>query len=243
MIQKFKRYILAQQYTPGFVGLWVNPFYLARRGLLEAIGKMAPKMKGCLLDVGCGRKPYRNLFRVDEYVGLEIDTPENRSNKQADFFYDGKAFPFMSNEFDGVFCSQVLEHVFAPDQFLGEINRVLKDDGLLLLTVPFVWDEHEQPWDFARYSSFGLKSLLERNGFEVLEQRKTNADVRVLFQLTNAYLQKVLWTRSSILNLLFCVFLMAPFNILGVVLHRLLPRNPDLYLDQVVLARKKVAND
>ena len=242
MMQTFKRYILAQQYTPGVVGLWVNPFYLARRGLLEEIGKIAPKMKGRLLDVGCGRKPYRNLFRVDEYVGLEIDTPENRASKQADFYYDGKAFPFISNEFDGVVCNQVLEHIFTPDQFLGEISRVLKNDGLLLLTVPFVWDEHEQPWDFARYSSFGLKSLLERNGFEVLEQRKTNADVRVLFQLTNAYLQKVLWTRSSIMNLLFCAILMAPFNLLGVALHRLLPRNPDLYLDQVVLARKKVGN-
>ncbi len=86
MMQTFKRYILAQQYTPGFVGIWVNPFYFARRGLLEEIGKMAPKMKGRLLDVGCGRKPYQNLFRVDEYVGLEIDTPENRLNKQADFF-------------------------------------------------------------------------------------------------------------------------------------------------------------
>ncbi len=112
----------------------------------------------------------------------------------------------------------------------------------MLLTVPFVWDEHEQPWDFARYSSFGLKSLLERNGFEVLEQRKTNADVRVLFQLTNAYLQKILWTRYSFLNLLFCAILMTPINILGVALYRFLPRNPDLYLDQVVLARKKVGN-
>lgn len=200
-------------------------------------------MEGRLLDVGCGRKPYRGLFQTNEYVGLEIDTPENRANKQADFYYDGNKFPFVSDEFDGVICNQVLEHVFTPDQFLDEIHRVLKNDGLLLLTVPFVWDEHEQPWDFARYSSFGLKNLVERNGFEILEQRKTNADVRALFQLINAYLQKVLWTKSSVMNLILCAILMAPFNILGMVLYRLLPRNPDLYLDQVVLARKKVSND
>lgn len=243
MMQRIRRYIYAQQYTPGFAGIWVNPFYLARRGLLDAMIKIAPKMHGRLLDVGCGRKPYRKLFRVGEYVGLEIDTPENRANKQADFFYDGKEFPFRSLEFDGVVCNQVIEHIFAPEQFLGEISRTLNDGGLLLLTAPFVWDEHEQPWDYARYSSFGLQSLLERNGFEVLEQHKTNADVRVLFQLINAYLQKVLWTRSPIMNLLFCATLMAPFSILGVILHRILPRNPDLYLDQVVLARKKAGND
>lgn len=98
--------------------------------------------------------------------------------------------------YGGVICNQVLEHVFNPDLFLQEIFRVLKPGGKLLMTVPFVWDEHEQPWDYARYSSFGLRSLLERNGFIVDEQRKTNADARVLFQLINAYLYKALQASS-----------------------------------------------
>ncbi|CAG1003541.1 hypothetical protein MTYP_03101 [Methylophilaceae bacterium] len=242
MIAIIKKYILGQQYAPDFVGLWLNPFYHSRSGLRKAIGQMATSMSGRLLDVGCGRKPYRELFRVEEYVGLEIDTPENRANKQADFFYDGGQFPFSNRDFDGVVCNQVLEHVFTPDRFLGEIHRVLKADGMLLLTVPFVWDEHEQPWDYARYSSFGLKSLLEKNGFEVMRQQKVNADVRVLFQLVNAYLFKVLWTRWAVVNLLICVTVMAPSNILGVLLYKVLPANSDLYLDQVVLARK-VADD
>ena len=238
MMHAFKRYALAQQYNPGFAGLWVNPFYHARRGLYRAIAEMAARFDGRLLDVGCGRKPYQDLFRANEYVGLEIDTPGNRAHKQADFFYDGKTFPFPDQCFDGVICNQVLEHIFTPDQFLHEVKRVLKPEGDLLLTVPFIWDEHEQPWDYARYSSFGLKSLLEKNGFQVIEQRKINADVRVLFQLVNAYLFKVLWTRHPVLNLLICAIAMAPFNILGALLYRLLPANPDLYLDQVVLARK-----
>ncbi|TAN35197.1 class I SAM-dependent methyltransferase [Patescibacteria group bacterium] len=242
MIRAIKQYVLKQQYTPGFLGLWLNPFYHARSELGKAIGQMAPSMRGRLLDVGCGRKPYREMFLANEYVGLEIDTPENRANKQADFFYDGNSFPFGEQDFDGVVCNQVLEHVFIPDQFLGEIYRVLKPKGLLLLTVPFVWDEHEQPWDYARYSSFGLKSLLEKNGFEVLKQRKTNADVRMLFQLVNAYSFKVLWTRWPVINLLICATVMAPFNILGAFLYKVLPANPDLYLDQVVLARK-IANE
>lgn len=238
MMHALKRYVLAQQFNPGLMGLMVNPFYHARRGLHLAIAGMAPRIEGRLLDVGCGRKPYRNLFAATEYVGMEIDTPENRANKQADCFYDGTCFPFPDQYFDGVICNQVLEHVFTPDLFLTEIERVLKPGGKLLLTVPFVWDEHEQPWDYGRYSSFGLKSLLEKNGFEVAEQRKINADVRVLFQLINAYLYKVLWTRQPIVNALVCVVVMAPFNILGALLYRLLPANHDLYLDQLVLARK-----
>ncbi len=238
MLQTVKRYILAQQYNPGVVGLWLNPFYHARRGLYQAIAEAAPRLAGRLLDVGCGRKPYRRLFQASEYVGLEIDTPENRAHKQADYYYDGRDFPFPDRCFDGVICNQVLEHVFDPDRFLGEIARVLRPNGMLLLTVPFVWDEHEQPWDYARYSSYGLKSLLERNSYEVVLQRKINPDVRVLFQLTNAYLYKVLWTRWSIVNALVCALIMAPVNILGTLLYRILPSNPDLYLDQLVAARK-----
>lgn len=132
--------------------------------------------------------------------------------------------------------------LFKPDGFLGEIHRVLTPDGLLLLTVPFVWDDHEQPWDYARYSSFGLKELLERNGFQLLRQQKIIADVRVLFQLINSYLFKVLWTRWPLANLLICVVVMAPFNIFGLLLYKLLPANPDLYLDQAVLAWKVCAS-
>lgn len=241
MMQALKRYVLAQQFNPGLVGLLVNPFYHARRGLHRAIAEMAPRLEGRLLDVGCGRKPYQSLFPAIEYIGLEIDTPENRARKQADYYYDGESFPFTEQHFDGVICNQVLEHVFTPDLFLGEIHRVLKPGGKLLLTIPFVWDEHEQPRDYARYSSFGVKSLLEKNGFEVAEQLKINADVRVLIQLMNAYLYKILWTSQPILNLLVCVVVMAPVNILGALLYRLLPANPDLYLDQLVLARKVVA--
>lgn len=238
MIGRIEKYIRHQQYAPGLVGLFLNPFYHARRGLRNGISCVAPQMSGKLLDIGCGRKPYQDLFRVNEYVGLEIDTPENRANKSADIFYDGELFPFESEFFDGAICNQVLEHVFTPDRFLGEIHRVLKPGGKLLLTVPFVWDEHEQPYDYARYTSFGLRNMLEKNGFEMLEHRKINADIRVLFQLTNAYLYKVLWTRWSAVNLLTCAMVMAPFNILGLLLCKLLPENPDLYLDQVVLVRK-----
>jgi ubiquinone/menaquinone biosynthesis C-methylase UbiE len=103
-------------------------------------------------------------------------------------FYDSAHFPFADGEFDSALCSQVLEHVFTLDTFLAEINRVIKPGSKPLLTLPFVWDEYEQPYDFARYSSFGLKAFLERHGFEVLQQRKTLPDLRVIFQLVNGYL-------------------------------------------------------
>ncbi len=106
------------------------------------------------------------------------------------------------------------------------------------MTVPFVWDEHEQPYDYARYSSFGLKHILNENGFEVIEQRKSNNGIEVIFQLLNDYIFKKTVTKSGYLNLLFILLLMAPVNMIGFIFSKVLPRNNDLYLDNIVLAKK-----
>ena len=223
---------------PGVLGILTNPFYFARRGLVLGIREFASQVHGRVLDVGCGNRPYEQLFDASEYVGLELDTPENRLTKTADVYYSGTVFPFEPNSFDSVVCNQVFEHIFEPEAFLREIGRVLKNQGRLLLTVPFVWDEHEQPRDFGRYSSFGLRALLSRNGFEVLELRKTVDDIRVIFQMLNAYIFKKTCVRNPYLSLLLTLILIAPFNLAGTVLSWLTPSNEDLYLDNVVLARK-----
>lgn len=227
-----------EQFNPGLLGLFINPFFLARRRLRRAVAAMAGELSGRLLDVGCGTKPYRDLFQVSEYLGLDIDSETTRRQGTADVLYDGSAFPFESGRFDAVLCNQVLEHVFEPAQFLGEIHRVLAPGGKLLLTIPFVWDEHEQPWDYARYSSFGLKALLQRHGFVVRRHEKLLDDASMLFQLLNAYCFKVLRTRSAALNLLVVALVMAPLSALGWLAGRLLPRNPDLFLDQIVVAER-----
>lgn len=241
MLSLLKQYIASQQFNPGLAGLFVNPFYFARKGLFDNISALAKQVEGEVLDVGCGQKPYESLFQAARYVGLELDTPENRQNKKADYFYDGSKFPFSDDEFDCVVLNEVFEHIFNPGEFLSEIYRVLKADGRLLLTVPFVWDEHEQPCDYARYSSFGIRAVLQNNGFTIVEQRKSMNDIRVIFQMLNDYIYKKTVTKNGYVNLISTLLLMAPFNLLGELLSKLLPKNDDLYLDNIVLA-KKAAN-
>lgn len=234
----FRSYYRNKQFFPSGAGILINPFYFARKELARHISELASQIAGKTLDVGCGNKPYAHLYRSNEYVGLEIDTQQNRENKQADFFYDGNVFPFVDATFDSMVANEVFEHVFNPDQFLSEAFRVLKPGGMTLLTMPFVWDEHEQPHDFARYSSFGIRALVEKHGFTIVEQRKSTDDIRVIFQLLNAYIFKKTVTKNSWLNLLSTLLLMAPFNILGEALFLVTPRNPDLYLDNIILAKK-----
>jgi SAM-dependent methyltransferase len=67
----------------------------------------------------------------------------NRENGIADDLYDVERFPYQGLSFDSVLFNQVLEHVFNPNEFLTEINRILRSGAQLLLTVPFAWDWHE----------------------------------------------------------------------------------------------------
>lgn len=197
-------------------------------------------MHGRLLDVGCGKKPYKRLFsNVSEYIGIDIENPgHDHSNEDIDVFYDGKVFPFTDNSFDSVLTNQVFEHVFNPAEFITEIYRVLKPGGQLLLTVPFMWDEHEQPYDFGRYSSFGIKHVLTNNNFEVLTYYKSCTGISAVFQLFILNLYKKFYSRYRIANVIFTMMLISPFTILGKCLSLFSKKNSDMFLDNVVLARK-----
>ena len=229
-----------QKFNPDFIGLFINPFFFARRGLFNGISKYSKYLSGDILDVGCGSKPYKNLFNYEKYIGMDIENPgHDHKNEDIDVFYDGTIFPFEDKTFDGVLANQVLEHVFNPDEFLKQINRVLKVNGHLLLTVPFIWDEHEQPYDYGRYSSFGLKSLLEKNGFKIVSHDKSVNDLRAVFQLLILYIYKVMLTRSRMLNLLLTILFIAPLNLLGSIVSLFFPCNNDFFLDNIILVEKQ----
>lgn len=227
-----------EMFNPKFLGLFFNPFYFTRRGLISAVKKNAHLIKGDIVDIGCGSKPYKSFFEHTSYVGIEYDTPENRQYKTAEYFYDGNTFPIESKQFTSAVATEVFEHVFNPDEFLSEVNRVLKKEGTFLMTVPFMWDEHEQPYDYARYTSFGLKSILNKHGFEVISQVKTMNNAVAILQLWNEFIYKLFHSRSGILNSI-CTFLfIMPFNLIGLLLWLISPRSKDMYLNNVIIAKK-----
>jgi SAM-dependent methyltransferase len=238
MFEQVRHFLVVESFRPGLIGLLTNPFYIARKGLYNNIADLSTSVSGRVLDVGCGIKPYKDLFRVNEYIGLELESSSDRGRRSADVFYDGRTFPFESNMFDAVVTNQVLEHVFEPDDFLKEIYRVLRANGRLLLSVPFLWDEHEKPVDYGRYTSFGLRYLLEKHGFTILEHRKTGEGMPAHCQLLSCYLFKQVSTWNSVARLVAWILFSTPLNLIGETLGRILPPNNDLYLDNIVLASK-----
>lgn len=234
-----KNFILQQLFKPSLVGLFINPFFLGRSVMYKNIKKLAYYISGKTLDAGCGSKPYAHLFlNVTAYIGMDIKHSGHKHDTSLiDVFYDGNTFPFPDNEFDSLVFFEVFEHVFNPDVFLKEIKRVVKPNGICLVTIPFIWGEHEQPYDYARYSSFGLKYLFEENNFEIIMHKKHLADFRIFFMLLNSYIYSV---SKKYFPGYSAWIVIVPFcflnNVLGLI-SRILPSNQDLYFGNIFVLR------
>lgn len=239
MIAKLKEIYRKESFHPTLLSIFINPFFFIRRGLSRSIKSNAKHMSGIMLDFGCGRKPYKDLFKVKEYVGLDIEeSGHDHTNSEIDVFYDGKTIPFPDNYFDAVFSSESLEHIFNLDEILGEIHRVMKPSASLLITLPFVWDEHEMPYDFARYTSFGIRNILERNGFSIIKIEKTTNYVETVFQMWNAYISQHLFPSNRYMRLLLTLLFVAPITMLGILLSKIMPDNKNFYHNNIVIAEK-----
>lgn len=131
---------------------------------VDASNSIAPDSK--VLDAGAGDCVYQRHFSAHRYESADFCQVEKEYGR-IDYVCDLTQLPVEDARFDLVFCSQVLEHLPEPAAALREFNRVLKPGAVLWLSAPFFYVEHEQPYDYYRYTQFGLRHLLESSGFEV----------------------------------------------------------------------------
>ena len=122
-----------------------------------------------VLDLGAGDAPYRELFGHTRYVTQDWGESPHYAARSADIIGSADALPVADATFDLVVCTQVLEHVPNPQAVLGECFRLLRPGGRIALSVPLIWELHELPHDYFRYTDPGLRHLLTRAGFEELE--------------------------------------------------------------------------
>ncbi|WP_301703933.1 bifunctional 2-polyprenyl-6-hydroxyphenol methylase/3-demethylubiquinol 3-O-methyltransferase UbiG [uncultured Parabacteroides sp.] len=236
-----KQLYLKQRFYPNLLSLLINPFYFTRKGLLNSLSYFSHSLKGRLLDFGCGSKPYKSLFsQAIEYIGVDVENEgHNHDNEDVDFYYDGITLPFEKETFDSILCSEVLEHVPNLDAILDELNRVLVSDGKLLVTVPFVWPEHELPFDFRRFTVNGLTQVMGNHGFKVQEVMTSGGFIEVITQLWMMYLHNGLYGRNRYLNILKNILFLFPSAFVGLICSFIFPNVKGLYLNVTLLARKK----
>ena len=173
--------------------------YYIRSSIFNALKETLPQFKGHLLDIGCGKMPYKEyIFQNSEiasYTGLDIENAlDYDATVRPDKTWDGKVMPFESNSFNCAFGTEVLEHCPEPEVVLKEVYRVLKKDGIFFFTVPFLWNLHEVPHDEYRYTPFSLQRHLENSGFRDINIKATGGWHASMAQMLG------LWVRRSPLH-------------------------------------------
>jgi SAM-dependent methyltransferase len=242
IFEKLRFQVREESFRPRSLGLVSNPAYIIRRALWKSLLEFAPLIRGNVLDFGCGSKPYESLFTAAQsYTGVDIEVSGHEHvNSKVDIYYDGKILPLDNDQFDAVVSFEVFEHVFNLGDILSELSRVTKDSGLLLLSIPFAWPEHEIPYDFARYTSFGITHLLSLHRFDVIALRKTTTAMLAICQLFLAYLESV-GPKKGILRHLYQAAIIGPCIIGAYALNAVAPKRYDYFSNAVVLARKRTS--
>jgi SAM-dependent methyltransferase len=127
---------------------------------------------GILCDLGCGEKPYEIFCDKNiKYIGIDVDL----NNKNVDIYSNVKKINLPDNYCDYCVSFCVLEHVDEPKKKISEMYRLLKHNGELFMHIPLHWEEHEQPFDFYRFTQFGIRYLLEDSGFSDIQIKPLNA--------------------------------------------------------------------
>jgi methionine biosynthesis protein MetW len=151
-----------------------------------------------LLDVGCGEGTFAKLAKnkFDHLYGIDLcfralKSANNKNLQVVKGNLNKEGISFQNDTFDAVTCLDVIEHVFDPVALLSEINRVLRKNGVLILTTPNVRfiecvsllllkgqfpktsnDHDTYNGGHINYFTFrDLRNLLKKSGFKLLHER------------------------------------------------------------------------
>ncbi len=139
-----------------------------RRFVAAAGARVAPG--ALVLDAGAGGAPSREPYAYSRYFAVDDGRGVERWNYRGlSVSADLLRLPFRDGVFDECICTETLEHLTDPGDFLAEVSRVLCPGGRLQMTAPMSFKEHQQPHDYFRYTRYGLRLLLERAGLEVVQ--------------------------------------------------------------------------
>jgi ubiquinone/menaquinone biosynthesis C-methylase UbiE len=160
-----------KNYMPGDHSSQITPEYY-----LERLFKQDNNIE-FVMDLGCGIGRSLNYFRYKKpdikWLGLDIDKSpevELRTRAEGEFCtFDGIHLPFRDNQFDIIYCNQVLEHVHYPYYLLKEACRVLKPGGHFVGATSQLEPYHS--YSLWNYSPYGFCFLINEIGLCLVEIR------------------------------------------------------------------------
>jgi len=195
-----------------------NVSYLNWKYLKKYMLKASKYSKGITIDIGSGNSPYKKYLNVDKYISVDKKTTSavTYQNNQNEIDADAKNLPFKDNYADTILLNQVLEHIDDYEKVLSEIYRVLKPNGIFIISVPFIYNIHSEPNDYFRFSEYGLKYLLKKHNFKIEKFYYLGYIGTTLISIWNNFLWQV-WNKNCFLKLLRnTIFLIPLFIIISI---------------------------
>ncbi len=187
---------------------------------------------GRTLDVGCADGAMANVLAPEcDYVGLDYpETALKLYRTKPSVFGDAAHLPLASGSFDTVMLLDTLEHVALPDAAITEASRVLKPEGLLLITIPFAYPVHDAPHDFQRFTEFGLRSRAKNAGLEIIEMSPIGSGIEAgalsaCVSLAQASIEAISLRSWRMVFIPFAVFAIPTINMIAWLISKALPES------------------
>lgn len=201
-------------FTDTFGTTIFHPQFFSKQYVKESLQLALSQSKGILIDVGCGRMPYKELFlpHLKKYIG--IDHPETaklyKGKYKPDIFADAVKIPLKSASVDTVLMLMLLEHLPTPEKALKEVHRLLKSKGVCILSTVQSYPLHDAPYDYYRYTEYGLAYLAKQAGFTKIRSINQGSFWEFFGLSLNVYLfqmlLKMMKTKMSIIAILLLPF-------------------------------------
>lgn len=193
-INKIHRAVPPDFYDEGIKNNYFQRYWHKKR--FELVKNIMKNTEGDILDLGChggtltnfisGLKKHRKIYGIDISENAIAYARKKYPNIEFKAHDLSNGIPYPDKMFDIITCFDVLEHVFDPLKLANEIKRVLKKEGCLIVDIPnetllfkfiwFFWTKMKgKVWKGVHINHFSakdLENLLEKNGFEKIDEKK-----------------------------------------------------------------------
>ncbi len=152
---------LAEKMLPRLLVGWLDPF---QQTIEAEVRTAAAEITDgeIALDAGAGEAHHRKCFTRGTYFALDSGAGDpSWDYGRLDICGDLEDIPLRAMSVDTILCMVVLEHTRRPRHVIEEFARVLKPGGRLYMVVPFLWEEHQTPHDYFRFTRHGVELLFE----------------------------------------------------------------------------------
>lgn len=208
------------------------PFWLESLKASKLLNRTIYKWpKGVCLEVGCGNTDFKEKIilkndKVSEYVATDYEVTHSitdNKDKKIDDFADAMNLKYKNETFDTHLSFEVLEHMNDPYKFFQEAYRVLKKNGIMIFSVPFLYREHgsvKYHEDYFRFTKYSFDVLAKRFGFKCISVSSNTGVGTTVAILINTYIIRKIYEGNLFVKIIF--LLLSPFiflltNLLGYI--------------------------